>query len=467
MNPLGGRNLFFSFSSNPKLLMGIKIRKNIMYNAIDYPIELAHHNRKIIHSPKYPHPGFKNLHIENIVYSCFLDLVPNKRMLTDELKTKLSEINNYSFNIISTDAYNYCAQKKNFPAVYVIVGMFNVKKYIISTILSICKQNYTDFEIVIVDDGSTDGGDLDVLKFMNKYSCMYSIKFTSIPHIGNPGLTRNIALYNLVNYPSIVAFMDGDDKYANSNSLRNLVRPLIDSPELFAVYGGYSIISEDDEKLSGPRMFKKKSDNSWEWKKKYLLNWENILSFSLPPFHIQCLALSKNIPFFEYMPIGEDARFYACLFRLSAKQNNGELSGIKQIPHVIAKYRKRKTSITSYNRVEKYKPIPQINVEEKLCYNKLPTIWKIAGLPVKYINIDNLSLFRQGIWLKTIFRALQGMHFRKALQMIKDTRQDRLLNSNKLLVAFMKDLFDSKHIWMMALRLFMKKSKGSILSKRD
>jgi len=39
----------------------------------------------------------------------------------------------------------------------VIVPVYNAKEYITTCIESICRQRYKDFEIVIVDDGSTDG----------------------------------------------------------------------------------------------------------------------------------------------------------------------------------------------------------------------------------------------------------------------------------------------------------------------
>lgn len=43
----------------------------------------------------------------------------------------------------------------------VIVAVYNVKPYISQCIDSICKQTYSPMEIILVDDGSTDGsGDI-------------------------------------------------------------------------------------------------------------------------------------------------------------------------------------------------------------------------------------------------------------------------------------------------------------------
>ena len=42
------------------------------------------------------------------------------------------------------------------PEISVILPVFNAEKFIVSTIDSILNQSFTDFELIIVDDGSTD-----------------------------------------------------------------------------------------------------------------------------------------------------------------------------------------------------------------------------------------------------------------------------------------------------------------------
>ena len=46
---------------------------------------------------------------------------------------------------------------KTQPMFSVVMPVYNVKKYLSESIESVLNQTYTDFELIIVDDGSTDG----------------------------------------------------------------------------------------------------------------------------------------------------------------------------------------------------------------------------------------------------------------------------------------------------------------------
>ena len=46
---------------------------------------------------------------------------------------------------------------KGVPRVSVVIPLHNKEKYLIRTLSSVAMQDFIDFEVVIVDDGSTDG----------------------------------------------------------------------------------------------------------------------------------------------------------------------------------------------------------------------------------------------------------------------------------------------------------------------
>lgn len=99
--------------------------------------------------------------------------------------------------------------------VYFIVPVYNVEKYLKKCLDSILKQTGTDFQIVCVNDGSTDGS-LDILN-------EYKKKYLNIQIINkeNGGLSsaRNAAL-DAISYSNenFIVFVDSDD-YLNCHFL--------------------------------------------------------------------------------------------------------------------------------------------------------------------------------------------------------------------------------------------------------
>ena len=64
------------------------------------------------------------------------------------------------------------------PEISIIVPVYNVEKYIERCLQSISKQKYKDFEVIIINDGSTDGSK-DILGFFG-YSIVIGLIITVI-----------------------------------------------------------------------------------------------------------------------------------------------------------------------------------------------------------------------------------------------------------------------------------------------
>ena len=86
----------------------------------------------------------------------------------------------------------------------VIIPLYNKSSTVCRTVATILQQTYKDFELIIVDDGSTDGG-LDLLKsHFNDNRIRYISKANS-----GVSATRNLGVKE--SRGDWVAFLDADD----------------------------------------------------------------------------------------------------------------------------------------------------------------------------------------------------------------------------------------------------------------
>lgn len=99
---------------------------------------------------------------------------------------------------------------ENIPTISVIVPVYNTEKYLNQCIDSILAQTFTDFELLLIDDGSTDNSAMICDEYAQKDSRV------RVFHKKNGGVSsaRNLGLDNARG--EWIAFVDGDD-YISSN----------------------------------------------------------------------------------------------------------------------------------------------------------------------------------------------------------------------------------------------------------
>lgn len=101
--------------------------------------------------------------------------------------------------------------------VSIVVPVYNKKSYIGTCLDNIAKQTYEDFEVIIVDDGSTDGSSLICDKYAEKYD------WARVIHTSNHGVSsaRNTGMDN--SKGEWITFVDVDD-YPLPRMLEVMVR---------------------------------------------------------------------------------------------------------------------------------------------------------------------------------------------------------------------------------------------------
>jgi glycosyltransferase involved in cell wall biosynthesis len=97
------------------------------------------------------------------------------------------------------------------PEVSVIIPAYNSSKYIEETLVSVLNQTYRNFEVIVIDDGSTDGQTELILKWIKKdsrFRCVYQSN-QGVSASRNVGFNQSVGNY--------IAFLDADDVWMPGN----------------------------------------------------------------------------------------------------------------------------------------------------------------------------------------------------------------------------------------------------------
>lgn len=104
------------------------------------------------------------------------------------------------------------------PLISIVIPTYNVEKYIAECLESILNQTFQNYEIIIVDDGSTD----NTLEVIKKYASD-KIKVFPQNHKG-AGEARNTGIRNAIG--DYITFVDSDDFYYTDNCLEKIANAI-------------------------------------------------------------------------------------------------------------------------------------------------------------------------------------------------------------------------------------------------
>ncbi len=124
------------------------------------------------------------------------------------------------------------------PKFTVAVSCYNIEKYVERAINSVLNQTFTDYELIVVDDCSTDSTVEIVKNMQNEKIEIYS----GTKNSGTAGATRNIAIDKAKG--EYIIFLDGDDSLYDENTLKN-INEIVDSNIYDVIYLGYESVGAD------------------------------------------------------------------------------------------------------------------------------------------------------------------------------------------------------------------------------
>lgn len=205
--------------------------------------------------------------------------------------------------------------------VTIITPSYNTASYIAETIQSVLNQTYKSWELIIVDDCSTDDTDQVVQQFLDDKRIRY------IKNRANSGaaVSRNRALREAKG--RWIAFLDSDDLWM-PNKLEKQIRFMKKNKYHFS-YTEYEEIDENGKPLgirvSGPKRITKLGMYAYCWPGCLTVMYDrNVVG------NIQIADIKKNNDYAMWLKVCRKADCYL-------------------YPQIMARYRKRTGSISNHN----------------------------------------------------------------------------------------------------------------------
>jgi len=295
------------------------------------------------------------------------------------------------------------------PRVSVLIPAYNVASFIEEAVRSAHGQIFRDVEVIVVDDGSTDGTS-EILRKLRD-----DIGSTPPPlivmHQPNSGqnVTRNVGLERARG--EYVAFLDGDDRW-HPEKLARHVAMLDARPDLDLTFSWHRFIDEKGDELGigrrGPERILSLAD---------MVEHGHIASTSLL---VGRLAAARAAGGFD-PTLDSSADLDFCLRVAMLRPNN-----IGCLPEVLVDYRRRHGQISSMTRrhpgdwerlldkVRAFDPALVARVEHRSRANKRLVLANIAYRSGNYAEARRF--YRQALRISPSSMLLRPSHWRRGAQ---------------------------------------------------
>lgn len=206
------------------------------------------------------------------------------------------------------------------PAVSVVVPVFNGERFLRESIISVLGQTFSNFEIIVVNDGSTDGSPEIVRSFSDPRVRMVShAKNLGLAEARNTGIRSSRGVY--------IALLDSDD-IAEPTRLADQVEAM-ERDSTLAYLGTWALRFQSHT----PAVTKVWKTETTDTELRILLMFRNRFNASSTIFRRAVVPAGL----FASIPMAEDYKFAVAMSKLGR---------IGNLPKPLVRYRQHATSLT-------------------------------------------------------------------------------------------------------------------------
>ena len=300
------------------------------------------------------------------------------------------------------------------PLVSIVIPTYNKSLFIETTLLSVLNQTYKNFEIILVDNGSTDDTRLKIKEF----TCQNegNFKIINLDVNNGPSNARNEGI--LASSGDYVFFLDGDDVFFQEK-IRTQVKFMEENPHVGLSITPYVIYSNETQVL---RLIRSTNPIL------LIENWLNMSGFGGSVESTGCIRRSEIKPtlFYDTTLMGSEGLDFMLkwskestigilpepltIYRVSPNQLHRDISAIKEnMSRLVVKYSKneeQRVKITNmqnaFFELSKLRSIGTIKI--------IPSIITLISL-----NLDILKM-AISIFKRNFVAVLLGLRYRKCVR---------------------------------------------------
>jgi glycosyltransferase involved in cell wall biosynthesis len=280
-------------------------------------------------------------------------------------------------------------------AVSVIIPTYNASNFIVETVRSVTEQTFTDWELIISDDGSTDDTESVVKPFLNQ-----QIQYIKNPN-GGVSLARNRGA--AVAKGRYLAFLDADD-VLTPTSLEKKVRALQQHQDIALTFCDVEVIDENSLK-TGERLL-----GSDDEVLKHLLLWDKTVIPGPSSILITREAFEAVGGFDPNFSTAADQDFF---FRVAQQFN------CQRVPEILTLYRKHGSNM--------HMNIGRMEQDHIAVYKKAARLNLFKSTSFKRHCFANLYLILAGSWWVIGNNKCRGFLFLFKTLMMRPAHVTRIL----------------------------------------